>query len=104
MAWLRRRHEAILDMQHLFARMRDCRDIGEALQIQRDWMGNALRRLADDAAGCQRAAEAILGAATGELREMTIHPNPVDMLRQPANDARTAATPRGPGLKAAGER
>jgi hypothetical protein len=103
MAWLNRRHEAILDMQRLFARMRECRDISEAMQAQQEWMSGTLKRLTDDAASCQQAMQAMISAAAPDASEIA-HPKPADILRHAANDGKPAASHRGPGLKTAGER
>jgi len=101
-AWLNRRHEAILDMQRLFARMRECRDLDEATQMQQEWIGRAFKRLADDALGSLRAVQTVLGAAVTE-RTDAARPNIMDVLRSPANDGRPAAAPGSPGLKSAGQ-
>jgi hypothetical protein len=65
--WLHRRREAVSDARRLFARIRESRDLSDVFKAQQDWMNGALRRLADDAESCQRAA---LGFATVASREL----------------------------------
>lgn len=105
MAWMNRRHEAILDAQRLLARMRDCRDFSDAVQAQQEWMSGALKRLTDDAAGYQQAVQMLVSAATPE-GEQGARARPEALLRQPANDGKPApaAAPRAASVKAAGER
>jgi hypothetical protein len=104
MAWMNRRHEAILDAQRLLARMRECRDFSDAIQAQQEWMSGALKRLTDDAAGYQHAMQVLVSAATPD-EEQGARAKPEELLRQAANDGKPAATaPRAASVKAAGER
>ena len=106
MAWMNRRHEAILDAQRLLARMRECRDVSDAIQVQQEWMSGALKRLTDDAVGYQQAVQMLVSAAIPEEAQGGARTTPGDLLRQAANDGNpaAAAAPRAPGVKAAGER
>lgn len=103
MAWLNRRHEAITDTQRLLSRMRDCRDLSDAMQAQQEWMNGALKRLTDDAAECQRAMQMVMSAAVPDAAETRPRPG-MDMPQQPANDGKPGPSLRGAGAKAAGER
>jgi hypothetical protein len=53
--WMSRRREAMQDTQRLVTRLRDCRDMREAMQAQQAWLMGEMRRLAEDATSCQQA-------------------------------------------------
>jgi len=47
-SWAQRRREAAQDVVETFERLVHCRDIGEAVSIQQEWLENNLRRLDED--------------------------------------------------------
>ena len=48
MSWAQRRQEAADDAIETFERLVHCRDIGEAVSIQQEWVENNIRRLDED--------------------------------------------------------
>ena len=55
--WLRRRHEAMLDVRQLAARLNTGGDPSELLKAQRDWVSRSLHRMAADAEAYQSAVQ-----------------------------------------------
>ena len=47
-SWAQRRQEAAEDAIETFERLVHCRDIGEAVSIQQEWVENSIRRLDED--------------------------------------------------------
>lgn len=84
-AWLRRRHEAVQETQHLVARLRTTSDPAEFMNAQQEWMSGAFRRLTADAAACQSAAQEIVD------RARTWFPNGVEATENVAAAAGEAA-------------
>jgi hypothetical protein len=64
-SWLRRRHEAVVDTQHLVARLHTNRDPGEFVSVQHEWVAGAVKRLAADAAAYQEATQHLVDLARG---------------------------------------
>lgn len=48
LSWMQRRQEAADDAVKAFDRFVHCRDIGEAVTIQQEWLENSIRRLNED--------------------------------------------------------
>jgi len=64
--WLRRRQEAVSDVQQLFGRLRTCRDMAAVWDAQREWLESIRARLAADVSiPLATAALWINGAAHG---------------------------------------
>jgi hypothetical protein len=61
--WLRRRHDAVVDMQQLIARMHTGFDPADTFKAQRELMSRSFQRLAADAEACHSATQHLLDRA-----------------------------------------
>jgi len=61
--WLHRRHDAVVDMQQLIARMHIGSDLVDTFKAQREWVSRSLQRLAADAEACQSVTQHFLDRA-----------------------------------------
>jgi len=67
--WLNRRRDGTTAMLQTLERLAGCRDLGEAMSIQSDWIGGAMKRLGLDAQAVIEQALAVAQCATGATRE-----------------------------------
>ncbi|MGO8919211.1 MAG: phasin family protein [Stellaceae bacterium] len=74
-AWLHRRREGVDAMQQAIQQMTGCRDPGEMLRIQQEWLSGMFRRATEDIAAFNTSISSITIRATTDLeraaREIT---------------------------------
>ena len=111
-SWVQRRQEAARDAIESFERLARCRDIGEAMTIQREWVERSMRRLDEDlsplasqmpdmlhaavSAGTNAAA-AISDAAQPAAGEAEAHPRAADHDRRPKEKEASSHRPKPAG-------
>lgn len=98
-AWLRRRHEAVVETQNLVARLRSTSDPAEFVHLQHEWVSGAFRRLSADATAYQSAAQLLVDRSRSWFAQMaeaaetnaSAATNGADAPRAPAKPLRVAA-------------
>lgn len=65
-SWMRRRQEAARDIIESFEKLIHCRDIGEAMTVQREWVERSIHRLDEDLNPLANHTETLREAASAE--------------------------------------
>lgn len=98
-AWLRRRHEAVVEAQNLVARLRSTNDPAEFVSLQQEWVSGAMRRFTADATACQSVAQQLVDRsrswfptfAEGKYTNGNVAANGAEPPRAPSKPLRVAA-------------
>jgi hypothetical protein len=72
-SWMRRRQEAARDTIESFEKLVHCRDIGEAMTVQREWIERSMHRLDEDLNPLASHTDTLREAASAEAASAEVN-------------------------------